>query len=325
MMQKTKSWRDVLEVIVSDAEEKQRIARTLQISSFTLQRWIRGEENPRMQQLYQLLQALPQHQRVLLPLIAEEFEVGNDSMLEQLEEIEEIPSIFYAQVLRGSTAIPAIIRFWSLTSMILQQALMQLDPLRKGLLLRVACFLPPNADGRLYCLREVVTQGTPPWDGNLAHTAILLGAESLAGYALSVGRPMMIDAQNKGDLFPIAGREDEVSRLAFPIARGKRMAGVLLISSTQEGYFTPVRLSLIHRYADLLAMAFEGEDFYEPELLDLVVMPPPSEQADRLATFRQRLAILLKQVEQQQQAIDAGQAELQIWQQFAEEFLQHSL
>jgi len=316
-----KSWRDVLEVILRDPQEKQRVTHDLNVSSFTLQRWVRGEANPQMQQLHQLLQALPQHQNVLLPLIVEEFEGVGYSVQEQAEEIDEIPSVFYAQVLRGSTAVPEAIRFWSLVSMIVQQALMQLDPYRNGLLLKVARFLPPGADGRVYCLREVVILGTPPWEGNLSHRAILLGAESLAGQALAAGRPIVTDVQDKGSFSATSGREDEVSMLAFPITRGNCMAGAFLVSSVQEGYFTPARLSLSHRYTDLLAMAFESEDFYRPEQLSLSVMPTQWEQEDRLSTFRQRVATLLTQTAQRQQPIDVAQAELQIWQQFAGEFL----
>jgi hypothetical protein len=319
-MQKTKGWRDVLGVLLSDAQEKQRIAHNLRVSTFTLRRWVWGEANPHMRQLHQLLQALPQHQNVLLPLIAEEFEGGKYRMLEQTEEIEEVPSVFYAQVLRGSTTIPTIIRFWSLASMILQQALMQLDPQRNGLLLRVARFLPPNAAGRLYCLREVVALGTSLWEGNLAHTAILLGAESLAGQAFVADQPLVADAQDKNSASSTVGRENEVSRLAIPITRGNRVAGAFLLSSTQAGYFTPARLSLCRRYTDLLALTFESEDFYMPDQLDLSAMPTPAEQEEQLATFRQRVATLLAQREQQR-PIDAEQAEIQIWQQFAQEFL----
>lgn len=320
-MQKTKNWRDVLGNILSDARVKQRVAHNLHVSTFTLQRWVRGDANPHTRQLHQLLQTLPQHQNVLLPLIAEELEGGKYHMLEQAEKIEEVPSVFYAQVLRGSTTIPTIIRFWSLANMILQQALMQLDPQRNGLLLRVARFLPPNTDGRLYCLREAVALGTSLWEGNLIHTAILLGAESLAGQALATGQPLEANLQDKNSSSSIVGREDEVSRLAIPIMRGNRAAGVFLLSSAQADFFTPARLLLSLRYTDLLALTFEGEDFYVLDQLDLSAMPTPAAQEEPLATFRQRVATLLVQREQQQLPIDAEQAETQIWQQFAQEFL----
>lgn len=320
-----KSWRDVLGDLLSDVQEKRRIAHNLRVSTFTLQRWVRGEANPHTQQLHQLLQMLPQHQGVLLPLIAEEFEGGKYRMLEQTEEIEEVPSVFYAQVLRGSTTIPTIIRFWSLVSMILQQALMQLDPQRNGLLLRVARFLPPNAAGKLYCLREVVALGTGHWEGNLAHTSVLLGAESLAGQALVAGQPLESEVQDKNGSHSLVGREDEVSRLAIPITRGNRVAGAFLVSSAQAGYFTPARLSLCLRYTDLLPLTFESGDFYASDQLDLANMPTPAEQEEQLATFRQRVAMLLAQREQQHQPIDAEQARIQIWQQVAQEILLQTL
>jgi hypothetical protein len=253
---------------------------------------------------------------MLLSLLAEEFE----GMTLHTQEIEEIPSIFYAQVLRGSTTLPVTIRFWSLASMILQQVLAQLDPYRTGLLLRVARFLPPGADGKLHCLREAIIQGTTPWDEHTTQNAIVLGAESLAGQALTEVHLIMINCCDDDCLLPTTLREHEVSMLAFPIKRGNRVAGAFLVSSTQEGYFTPARLSLIHRYTDLLTLTFESEDFYEPDMLDLAPMPGVPEQQQHLSTFRQRVAALLKQAARDQRSLNTIQAEIQIWQQFAEEF-----
>ena len=321
-MQKTNSWREVLEVILKDPVERQCVTKNLHISNFTLWRWIRGEETPSVHQVQRLLRALPRHQAELLPLIAEEFEEGKVSILEQVEIPEDIPSIFYAQVLRGSTAIPSTIRFWSLASMVLQQALMQIDYQRKGVLLRVATFLPPNADGKLYCLREAVSLGTDPWEGNCMHSAILLGAESLAGQAIGCGRPLVAGRQEEDEYGD--SRENEMSRLAFPIMRCNDIAGALLVSSSQEKYFTPERLLLCHRYTDLLAMAFESADFYAPELLALSSMPTPLEQKERLVTFRNRVASTLTREGKGQHIIDTTQAELLVWQQFADEFLRYT-
>src|SRR5207244_11702040 len=122
------------------------------------------------------------------------------------------------------------------------------------------------------------------------------------------------------DLLATTLREHEVSVLAFPISRGNRVAGVLLVSSVLAGFFTPTRLSLIHRYADLLVLAFDSEDFYEPEMLNLAVMPEAPEQQRQLSTFHRRVAAILTQAAQQQQPMNTMQAELQVWQQFAEEF-----
>jgi hypothetical protein len=250
------------------------------------------------------------------PLLAEEFE----GMTLHTQEIEDIPSIFYAQVLRGSTTIPITIRFWSLASIVLQQVLTQLDPYCTGLLLRVARFLPPGADGKLHYLREAIIQGTAPWEEDTTQNAILLGAESLAGQALTEVHLIVINSCDDDCLLPTTLREHEISMLAFPIKRGNRVAGAFLVSSTQEKYFTPARLSLIHRYTDLLTLSFESEDFYEPDMLDLAVMPGLPEQQRQLLTFRQRVAALLKQAACEQQSLNTIQAEIQIWQQFAEEF-----
>src|SRR5262249_10952861 len=149
---------------------------------------------------------------------------------EQKQEIEEIPSIFYAQVLRGSTTVPPTIRFWSLASIVLQQMLMQLDPQRKGLLLKVARILPPGVDGELHCLYEAIHHGSAHWMGDLSQSALLLGAESLAGQALAEFRPIVVNEQSHARWRSTMLREHEASALAFPISRGNRVAGTLLAS-----------------------------------------------------------------------------------------------
>ena len=60
VMQKTRTWRDLLGAIVRDSKERQRILDELSISNVTLNRWINGESDPRMQNMRHLLAILPQ-------------------------------------------------------------------------------------------------------------------------------------------------------------------------------------------------------------------------------------------------------------------------
>src|SRR5882724_8230734 len=67
------SWRYLLGKIISDMQERQRIANELGVSTVTLTRWASDVSDPRPQNLRRLLAALPYHRRVLLDSITQEF------------------------------------------------------------------------------------------------------------------------------------------------------------------------------------------------------------------------------------------------------------
>jgi len=320
-MHNTKTWREVLGAIISEPHEKQRIARALNVSPFTLVHWVQGKATPQTQQMYQLLRALPQQQDALLPSIAEEFEEISQRELASEPETDEIPSIFYAHVLKGSTTTPLTIHYWSQANIILQQAIVQLDPYRTGMAIRITRCMPPAYDGKIRSLCESVGVGTPPWSGTLEQSALLLGAESLAGYALTSGHSIVIDSPDDYSLFPIPQREYEASTAAFPIMRANLIAGVLLVASSHSGFFTSASLSLIQSYTNLLALAFETGAFYDPQIFALQTMPPIATQQNYLTTFHQRVADVLARSMQGGQPLNTTQAELQVWQQIEEEFL----
>src|SRR5437763_651946 len=78
---------------------------------------------------------------------------------------------------------------------------------------------------------------------------------------------------------------------SVPILCAARIAGCLLVSSTQYNYvLQQARLALIEDYANLLALAFEPEEFYEPYEIELRVLPNQEIQKKHFANFRQRVA-----------------------------------
>ncbi|HZO72867.1 MAG TPA: GAF domain-containing protein [Ktedonobacteraceae bacterium] len=320
-MQKFQSWREFLSTVISDRDEKFRLAQELNVTPLTLTRWVQGASTPQTQQLQSLLQALPRYQKTLHPLIAKEFEQMDLAVPGLTNQVIDIPSVFYAHVLSGSTALSHPIRFWSLANMVIQQALGQLDPLRLGLVIKVVCCMPPSGRGRILSLRESLGLGTST-RGSLEHTSVLLGAGSLASYAVISHQSVVIDRLADYDLFPAQERTpDEMSAAAHPIERGMRVAGCLFMASTQEGYFTPTRLSLLHRYADLLALVFASEDFYDIQAFDLQPMPPAQDQLRYLSSFRPRMAEVMVEATKAAQPIDTLRAEQQVWQQFEALFL----
>src|SRR5689334_22497560 len=114
-MHATATWRELLGTIIGDSREKQRLSHELNVLPTTLMGWVQGSIQPDTEQFQDLLNALPQHRQALLPLIAQEIEhtAHSDEAGEAIHEessplcdnmpgeIVDIPSIFYAQILRG--------------------------------------------------------------------------------------------------------------------------------------------------------------------------------------------------------------------------------
>lgn len=322
------TWRDLLKDIISDPREKQRLSEQLGVREITLTRWVNQESDPRPQNLRNLLNALPQHRERFLDLIREEegFEEFSNAIIDNSQQ--EIPSPFYTRIFAARASTIENMRFWSISNLILQQALGQLDPDRLGMGISVVrCMTLSPSDKKVHSLREGVGTGTPPWTNNLEQKAMFLGAESLCGYVATICRPAA--NQNTDDpenLVPAHRTENEKSAAVHPILFAGRLAGCLLVSSTQYNYFlSQARFTLIERYANLLALAFEPEDFYEPSQIELRMMPDQQIQKKHFADFRVRVANTMIEASKNKRPVNNIQAEELVWQQLEEELLREAM
>jgi hypothetical protein len=328
-MQKPTSWRKLLGQVIQDPIERQRIADELDVNPITLTRWVNQISGARPRNLLKLLQVLPQHRDVLLELFEEEF--GHSfAMLPEpplSAASDGISGTFYMRVLRTHATVPTALRFSSLGDLILEHALKQLDPRRLGMAIIVARCLPSSQRQEIYTLRESLGRGTLPWKSHLEQEAILLGAESLTGYAVATGHLVARQRLSKEEssLIPAYRGNWEESAVAVPIMSEGKIGGGLLVSSTQPDYFIPPLQQIIQSYADLLALAIEPEAFYESPRIALRVIPPQAVQQPYLAEFGQRLTETLRQAAKDQQHLSLSQAEQLVWQQFEDIFLQLSL
>ena len=327
-MQEAQTWRKLLGTIISNPKEKQRIAVELGVKAITLTRWASGESDPRPQNLRLLLSVLPGQREQLLDLIRQEegWEEFSDSIKD--DTTKDIPSEFYTNVFVARASTTENLRYWSICQIILQQALRQLDPDRLGMAVWVVRCMPPSGFyHKVRSLRESVGLGTPPWGGNLEQRAMFLAAESLAGNVVTLCRPAIIEnLDEEHNLLPAVRVEYEKSCAIYPILYAGRIAGVFLVSSTQYNHFlSRSRGSLAQAYADLLALAFEPEDFYEPEDIALCVLPYHSEQKEYFAPFRQLVTNTIKEAAQNNKPINNIEAEMRVWQQLEEKLIQVSV
>ncbi len=322
-MQGSQSWRELLGKFLQDPRERSRIAAELGVNPLTLTRWVSGESSPRSQNLQALLRALPQYREFLLESIPEEFgQLFNEAVVKE-DALQEIPAAFYARIFSAYAELPDILRSWSICDLILQQALQQLDPNRVGIEITVVRCMFPSEGQKVRSLRETVGRGTPPWKRELQQKTMFLGAESLAGYAVTTGRPAAIQLHEEGQSrYPARWVDREKSAVAHPIKRAGRITGCLLFSSTQPNYFLPFRLALIERYAELMVLAFEREEFYELEQIGLGIMPSPEEQQPHVLIFSRRVTDMLRESAKRQQAMSIVEAEQVVWQQIEAELLQ---
>lgn len=324
-MQKT--WRQMLGTILENPLERRRIASELDISQVTLMRWVSGDSTPRIQNLHNLLSALPQHHDLLLSLIEDDlpgFSAERQDMITPTGSITTIPAEFYIRVMRTRSVTPKNLQFSSLCQMILEQALKQLDPYRLGLVIIIASCMPPSVGQKVRSLREQEGVGTPPW-GQPQLGTILLGAESLTGHAIVSGR---LETNQELDdilgLSPGYRGQWEASAAAAPIMHAGNIAGALLVSSAKPNYFVPPVCSLLEDLAELLALAFAPEDFYEPQRIQLEVMPPADAQQTYLREFGQRLVDTMIRASQQGQPMTYAQAEQVVLKQIEEALLHWS-
>ncbi len=290
MQVEVQNWRELLRELTNSPRERQHIAHELGVTPITITRWINNEADPRPQNLRHLIAIFPEYRDFLYDSIEAEF--PNIAETEVIEDTaRDIPSAFYARIFNSYTTTIESLRFWSICNLILQEALGQLDPDRLGLAITVVrCFVSSRSK-QVRSLYETVAQGTFPWSTNMEQKGMYLGAESLAGYCVSTARPQVIqNLKDESNPLPAHQTDHEVSAATHPIMFSGRIAGCILISSTQPNYFlSQSHLTLIGKYANLLALALDPDDFHKQEEIALLPMPLHTIQARYFAEFRNRV------------------------------------
>ena len=123
--------------------------------------------------------------------------------------------------------------------------------------------------------------------------------------------------------FPDQDDQNWISAAAYPIMYTGRVAGCFLISSTQQNFFlSQTRLSLIQDFTDLLALAIEPEDFYDPGDIQLGIMPDHTIQKKYFANFRDRVTTAMIMGTKEKRTLNSLEAEEYVWRQLETELLQ---
>lgn len=323
-MQEPRTWREFLSAVIHDTKEKQRIASEMGVDPITLTRWAMKESSPRPRSLLnRLVNALPLHREQLSKLIREEFpnalEEDDPTLFFIDAVIKEVPSVLYARILEANANVADPLRTWTICNLVIQQLVRQLDPEQLGIIASIVqCQAPSNDDHKVYSLRKQFQEKSPALKDDV-DKGYLLGAESLVGYAVVNCYPVVIqDIHRNPDFLVIHRVEAMNSAAAYPLQKGGRVAGGLLILSTQKQYFSSARQALIQSYAHLLSLAFRDNEFYPLENIALQIMPSEAVQDAYLSAFNQRVNELLSRAESNGHSLARPQAERMVIDAFIE-------
>jgi GAF domain len=314
------SWQAVLQKIIRQPGERQRLITALGINPMTLNRWLKDEYQPNRAHLTALLRHVPalyrQEMREAIELDHPDF----DGWASEGELVRILPE-FYIEILDNRAGLMEAKRNREIVEKVLNQALLQLDPHKQGMAITLAQCMPPRADGKIHSLRERAGRGTPPWTADLENFSIFLAMESLAGYVVQNQHPASIEDISKEKLLPAIQDEFEVSAAAVPLLYEGNIAGCLLASSTVIGHFTRQRLELMGDFANLLTLGMEPADFYDHSCVQLGILRYESaaEQRALLRTFRDRVQQLMIQYARNRTPIRYKEAEEQVWAELEEE------
>ncbi len=161
---------------------------------------------------------------------------------------ESIPVTLYNRVLHLLCTTSHERRFWTICTAVLHDALKRLDPDRLGLQLSIEQCLAPAYGNTVRCLRERLALGTPPWNELVEPRGRFFGVESLVGFVTSIGRQHTILNINEKYRLPDHLPEHAMSAVASPIMYVGRVAGCLLVVSTQPDYFCQPALLDLRAY-----------------------------------------------------------------------------
>lgn len=275
------------QILKQDTVEITYLARELGVAENTIYRWLNGNSVPRATHLKKLLAIFPQHYNNLAYAIEQTFPGTAEALSPGVREVHKG---IYRRVLElASTIDDDEARRWHITQAVFECALLHLDSERAGLAITFARLLPAR-DGYIHTLYEAEMRGTYPWPFSFESKAYL-GSTTLAGACAMLQRTQSWDDLIAVDRLQYIIDEFERSACAHPVMRTGRIAGVLIISSSQMSYFSnPVLREAVIEYAQLLGLGLNESDFYAPSLIQLRPMPDLKWQRAKIGeVFKSRL------------------------------------
>lgn len=311
-----RTWRQVLHEIISDPTEYERLIKELGIEHRTLERAAKGISKPRVTFLLNLLRALPEYEYILPDLMAKEFPdvVEQYRVAGGMGDIEKenfIPHVLIERILQQRAFPLDALVLRSIGALILENLVLQLDKERHyitALIVRCLHSGTREEGPKVTMLREYLTETSLPMPAR--PPTYFYGRDSLVGQVITTQTPSVINDMNN-PLAPAFPTSDNVQSVAaFPICSDGGVAGSLMVYSSQQSYFSQIRLALVRKYCALITLAFRESDFYPPDEIALELAMQPSAQLMMNALLKQRTYLILLEAEQRNVAISYDQAQM---------------
>jgi GAF domain-containing protein len=319
-------WRDFLAQVIKNSHERKRLAQEADIKEITLKRWVTRTSQPREDNLLQVGRAFsPELASVFLHLVEKEFPGLTQTEITYNRIVPEIPPELYAEVLQLYAKTPSSLARQNLQKLILEHLIKDLDPGKVGMVVTLVCCVPARPGQKIRALRQIGGIGTPPWEKDQEKKTLFVGAESVAGAAVTMYRTFAVDSRNDASLFSANWESHEQSAVAAPILRQAKITGALVASSAQAHHFTSEHKALLELYAHLVALLFQPAEFYDPNEIELGRMPAIALQAPYFADFDRRIAKKHAEIQANHGSINSQLAHQYVWQDIADELLNLSL
>jgi hypothetical protein len=308
------TWRQILDKILSDQQEFDRLVKALSVDPRTLKGWAKGTSNPRSQGLLLLLHNLPAAYQDILPqLVQTEFPDVYEQYEAMLRKVEitatTIPAVLYERVLQERATTLHPLARWGVGSSVLRTLITQLSQGSELVVaVLVSCVPPGPGESHVTRLQEWVVETN---EENVREPRYYMGMNSLAGYVLEMGKPCVY---NELQSFPTPVATDAftasmASVAGYPICQNGSFGGVLLIYSTAPRFFSRRKLDLLQKYSDLCALAFREEAFFPQESIFLQIIPERETQMATLALLREKIHELMASAERKEEPMTYRQAE----------------
>jgi hypothetical protein len=322
--QNVSAWRLLLQQSISDVEERQRIAEYLHINAATLLRWSHGVSNPHASSLQALVDVLPFPRGQIIAAIQQEYPELSFHAISAYNMPQHISIKFYNHVLDAHHQLPTAIHNERMCSLILRQLLIHFDPLEESTAVYIAQCTPPRPGQKVRSLYMAYGMGSASCP-SVENRHYFLGAESQTGNALQAQHLIMMPEYKVAvELYPSQRHKSIESAINYPLIHDGEIAGCLGVISTKPRAFSLAHLELVRQYANLLVLAFDRDQFYRPDQIELGIIPPISCQAPYLFQFRHRMLQYITQANGEQQKLSWRDASIRTWQEVEEMLLSFS-
>ena len=232
----------------------------------------------------------------------------------------ELPLIVYRQVFDMLAVSAFNDAFHTISPMVLQEVLTYLDPDRRGVVLSILRCTPPVGANSIRSLYSQITQGTPPWIGEVVQHMLFFGVESLASRTVQTGQVnLVMDIDAADTRHPFVAPKGARSLACHPIRRFGRWAGVFAVASAFS--LSSHHSQLLQEAALLIGLTIPHQELYSIERISFCMMPPPQVQFAVLSTYRSQLLKAVKLGRQSGQSLNIDQAKHIVLQKLEEELL----